>query len=250
MLSRRHPVPPALRTALLAGWAARSAGWPALLTGCAALLAGCAGGQTGEEEHFVCPVRVTALAPDESSPLGLSPGQISKQGEGEHRAAIEWLPAPATPYGPESGQSELTLGVATLGSARLVMNEDAERPCCEDNVQVDVRVTLATSAGAFNEVFDSMLFAQSADQVALFQQLAPEVLAGSFAFAGLSETERFKVLQLNARFEQGTFSGSLLAGIEQASGNGPDSSVSMGPVPLARWGKPVTSRAWCAGEAP
>jgi hypothetical protein len=204
---------------------------------------GCAGGQTGHEGYVApgqCHEQPTALELGQVSPLGFSAADVLRFVEGEHVTAIAWQPIDF-PYGPDSGQGELTLSVENLGHARYVDRGDAE--CCFAAVQVDVRVTLRTSGGALHESFVTVLEAHSAD-AAWLQMLVEPPLGGSLSFDQPAPgAERFIRLEVYAHFEPNRFSGSLRAGFQDESrGAG---VVGFRAPELTRWG--ATSSAPACG---
>jgi hypothetical protein len=207
--------------------------------------AGCAGGQSGHEgEASLCEETKTELAAHETAPLGFSPSEVLALAEGEHTAAFEWQRSSNVPYGPESGQSELTLTVTNLGAYQFVARELRETSaiseqagCCPDALQVSVRVALRTSGGALDETFDAVLEAQGAGAAALTWLIAPP-LQGSLTFdqPALGNAKLDGVL-LEARFGPTGIGGYLDAGFEDAApGDDPDGAVMHNTMRLAEWG--------------
>jgi hypothetical protein len=206
-----------------------------LLLALGASASGCAGGQTGHEDvPYPCPDERTSLELTETSRLGFSAADILSFAEGEHVATIEWQPIDV-PYGPESGSSQVTLSVESLGRARHV--DRGESACCFATVQVDVRVTISTSGGALAESFVTVLEARSADAAWLQVSIAPP-LGGSLSFDQQAlGTDRFLRLDLYAQLEPSNFSGGVRAGFESgANADEPDGVVGFRAPEVARWG--------------
>jgi hypothetical protein len=203
---------------------------------------GCAGGQTGGESvPGVCIEQRTPLDLAQASPLGFSAAEVLSFAEGEHVTTIVWQPIDV-PYGPESGASQLTLAVESLGRARYVDRDESK--CCFAAVQVDVRVTLSTSGGALGESFVTVLEAYGPNAASLQANITPP-LGGSLSFDQQAlGSESFIRLELNAHFEAAKFSGGLRAGFETRSR--PDASKSntgFRSPELASWGAPSSAPA-------
>jgi hypothetical protein len=217
------------------------------------LLGGCggaqAGGQTGEESEGRCTFAMAPLALDEESPLGFTPRAALSLAEGEHRAALRWVPTPNTPYGPESGEAEVRFTTSGAGSAQFAeVKPDQSATECRSSVRLAVTVALATSGGAFAESFPAQLVAEQAGSVELSQLLQPSTLSGSFAFEPqVLEDQRFIRVQVDAWFGAGGFAGAISAGLESGGGGGPDSSASFTAVPLACWGSVQGANAVACG---
>lgn len=183
------------------------------------LALGCAdGGQTGEETTLVCHETRTALAAEEDSPLGFGADEVLDAASAR-RATLEWL-ATDPSHMPESGLAELSVSLAPLGTAAFVQSRAAdggEAPPCQDRIEVDVRVTLATSGGALAETFDGKLRTSEPTTAELFHVF--KNLDGTLSFDAASLAGR-KVTRvtLDASFGDGALSGRLSAGIEQVSG--------------------------------
>jgi hypothetical protein len=216
-------------------------------------LAGCAGGQTGHEgENANCKETARKLGLNEASPLGFSADEVLGFAEGAHVTSFDWQPSPDVPYGPESGVSELTLAVTSLGVQRFVTREldgtsmSEELGCCSDSLQLNVRIDLRTSSGALDETFDTVLEARHAGSASLSVRLGP-VLRGKLAFDQQSlGTAKLEGLQLDARFAEGDFSGALHARFEETSlSDDPEGVTSLRIEQLAEWGQSAGSSSFC-----
>jgi hypothetical protein len=202
---------------------------------------GCAhtGGQTGEEQT-PCWSKQTPLSLDEVSPLGFSAQDSLSLAAGVHSAPLHWLPATDFPYGPESGDGEVTVTVTSLGNARFATpsaNQMQTELSCMPSVLSDVAVDFETAGGAFHEQFQGMLVASDPASARISATVLGSHLAGSFAFdpAALGSA-RLAHIQLNLSFGAQSFSGAVAAGIEQIDGANAGSSASLRNVPLACWG--------------
>lgn len=203
------------------------------------LTQGCAtsapGGQTGEEPG-ACWTKFTPLALTAVSPLGFSAQDSLNLAAGEHSATLHWIPGERA-YGPESGDSQLTVTITSLGTARFATRDGAQgvtELSCSPSVLTDVAVELDTAGGALHERFQSMLVAPRAESATLSAALLGDHIAGSFAFdpAALSG-ERLVRLTIDSSFSSDAFSGAIGAGIEQAQSG---DVTSLENVPLACWG--------------
>ncbi|MET0791532.1 MAG: hypothetical protein ABW061_08435 [Polyangiaceae bacterium] len=212
--------------------------WAALLS---AFASGCAdtGGQTGEEQTS-CWSKVTPLELAAKSPLGFSAQDSLNLAAGEHTATLHWIPATRYPYGPESGDSQLSVTITSLGSARFATQDDGQAVTellCLPSVLTDVTVEIDSAGGALHESFRGTLAASNADSATLSATLLGDHLAGSFAFDPAALTGKsLAQMTLNLSFAAGSFSGAIQAGIQQTQGNGANSSTSLENVPLACWG--------------
>jgi hypothetical protein len=206
---------------------------PALALGCAA-----EGGQTGEETPGSCSETRTALEPDEDSPLGFGAEEVLVTASAD-RAALEWL-ATEPAYGPESGTAELTLSLEALGTAAFVTSRtpDGRRAFpCEDRVEVDVAVTLATSGGALAESFEATLRAEDANEASLWHAFQNGDVEGTLSFDEDALAGRtLERVTLDARFYGGELSGSLSAGIEHRAGSASDGTASFQEITIACFG--------------
>jgi hypothetical protein len=206
-----------------------------------ALASGCAstGGQTGDEEQAPCWSKITALALDAKSPLGFSAQDSLNLAAGEHTATLHWIAA-TYPYGPESADGALQVTIASLGSAHFATREAGQafdERYCPPSVLTDVSVEFDSAGGAFHESFQGVLAASMKDSATLTATLLGDHLAGSFAFDEAALGDRnLAQIALNLSFNVASFSGALNAGIQQAHGDGANSSVSLENVPLACWG--------------
>ena len=213
------------------------------------LTQGCAtsapGGQTGEEPG-ACWTKFTPLALTAVSPLGFTAQDSLNLAAGEHSATLHWIPGERA-YGPESRDSQLTVTITSLGTARFATRDGAQgvtELSCSPSVLTDVAVELDTAGGAFHERFQSMLVASRAELATLSAELLGGHIAGNFAFEPALTGERLVRLTVNSSFSADAFSGAIGAGIEQAQSG---DVTSLENVPLACWGaSAVNPQAGCA----
>jgi hypothetical protein len=193
-----------------------------------------AGGQTGEESQTPCIEAEVPLQRHEVSSLGFSADDLLTTVGDASTATLLWVPARSLSYGPESGASTITITILHVGNARFIESEvranDSEallHPVCQDRVELDVTLSSATAGGALSEEFATRLKAASIGDIWLSHVLQPAQLSGAFAIDAQSlGTARFKRLTLEAHWSPELMRGLISAGIEQASGTGPDASVS------------------------
>jgi hypothetical protein len=187
----------------------------------AGLALGCAGGQTGEETTLACHETNTPLAADEDSSLGFGAADVLATASAS-RAALEWL-ATDPAHAPESGTSELSVSLESLGTARFVSSrtpDGREAYPCADRVEVDVAVMLGTSGGALAESFEDELHASESTAVQLSHVFENGDVGGTLSFDTASLAGRtVERITFDANFSGGALSGVLSAGIEQVSGD-------------------------------
>jgi hypothetical protein len=188
--------------------------FPVLALGCAS------GGQTGEETTVACDETRSALEAEADSPLGFGVEEVLDAASARS-AALEWL-ATNPPHTPESGTAELSVSLEPLGTAAFVQSralDGRQTRQCLDHIEVDVRVTLATSGGALAETFDGKLRATEPSVAELSHVFVNGNVEGTLSFdaAALAGREVRRVT-FEANFGDDALSGSLSAGIEQVSG--------------------------------
>jgi len=183
---------------------------------------------------------MTPLAVAEPSPLGFSAQDSLDLAAGEHAATLHWLTTTNYSYGPESGDSQLTVTITSLGSARFATQDNQaalDDLLCRPSVLTDVTVEFDSAGGAFHERFRGVLMASNADSATLSATLLGTHLAGSFAFDPATLAGRaLAQITLNLHFSAGSFSGAISAGIQETQGSGTNSSVSFENVPLSCFG--------------
>lgn len=195
---------------------------------------GNAAGETG------CATREQEVALADASRLGFSAVDMLDATLGVHTAALHWNPSTGVVnYGPEQGESVITLSVAyDDGSAYFVSaapKNGAEVACAgADHLEVDVTVKLETSGGALAEAFPARLVAQAPGKVALTRALPLSQLAGSF-FVDVPANHAIEALNVSVTFEPSSLRGELSSTITQTVGTGPDASVGAMYVKFAYW---------------
>lgn len=192
---------------------------------------------------------MTPLAVTVDSPLGFSPQDSLDLAAGERTVTLKWLPA-AYPYGPESGDSQLQVRVTSLGSAHFATQDDSQAIdslICLPTVLTDVTVEVDSAGGALHERFRGVLAASQQDSATLSATLLGAQLGGSFALdpAALAG-RRLAQVTLGLSFGEGSFSGSLDAGVEHVQGGAANGSASLENVPVACFGHAaLPGRAGC-----
>jgi hypothetical protein len=149
-----------------------------------------AGGQTGDEdtsgEGSDCDYVPTVVGLDEVTPLGFSAEEVLETALGTHSTPFFWKQG-GHEYGPESGESELTLVLGEPGEARFMKGTPKETQFdiavdCRDRLEVDVQVHASTQGGALDESFVAPIRAESAKLASLSRSFELAALNGSFAF--------------------------------------------------------------------
>lgn len=240
-----------------------------LLFGLISGLVGCStqsdtpGGQTGDEgtsNGGGCDYEPVIVGRDEVTPLGFSAEQTLDIALGVHKAPFFWK-QDGHAYGPESGESELTLEIEEPGEARFMVGKPVESTLqlgaiCPNYLEVDVKVRASTRGGALDETFVAPLRGESARVARLVHSFDVEALSGSFEFdpnsLGASTVIAFR---LDAAISEYGLSGSLTAQYElkstdvvssygQSLGSFPEeSSCSMGEIAVPFDAGPVSSKA-------
>jgi hypothetical protein len=186
-----------------------------------ALALGCAGGQTGEETTLACKETRSTLEAGEDSPLGFGAEEVLAAASARS-APLEWL-ATDPPHMPESGTALLSLSLDPLGNAAFVESrtpDGREGYPCADRVEVDARVTLATSGGALAETFEGKVRATTSTAATLSHVFDGGNVDGTLSFDAASLGGRkVRRVTFDASFVDGVLSGVLSAGIEQSSGD-------------------------------
>lgn len=145
-----------------------------------ALLAGCDGGEkdnTGEDE-LSCTETIDELSIEEDSPLGFGGRAITTLTSGEHDATLTYA---------DSSTSGMTLKVSYAdGDIRYV---DREPPAdggaewaeiCQDTVEVDVTLIFRTQDDAFDEDWETALYAYDIDVAWFNAEFDPLDMVGGF----------------------------------------------------------------------
>jgi hypothetical protein len=148
---------------------------------------------TAGEVGGLCDQSERPLALDEATPLGVSAAELFQWLAGAHHETLAWQDQSAS-FGPEHGQSEITLEIEPLG-AHFVDRSPATQSSgaglaiaeigtvgdpCADSLTLDVRLHLSTSGGALNETIETTLEAKARDFVSGHVQLPTDMLTGSF----------------------------------------------------------------------
>ena len=203
----------------------------------AILTAGAACGSTGDGGGNTldggpnCTEKATVLASaSETSVLGLSGEDVVAVAAGDHDVPIVWNAgiedAIATvKFGPESGEGQMSLSIAYEGGEVRFVESTFEDDHgyddgggdfgCEDRLEVDVQVSLATAGGALNESFVAPLSASRADFATLGHTLKLDELMGTLSITELDPPDAIIVdPRFEATFHPFGLEGSLSSGIE------------------------------------
>jgi hypothetical protein len=142
-----------------------------------------------------CDQTASALELDAQTPLGVSAAELLRWVGGTHHETLAWQDQSAS-FGPEHGQSEITIEIEPLG-ARFIDRRPAARTGgaeillvetgiggygdpCADSIALDVRLHLSTAGGALDETVDTTLDAKARDFVSGRVTLPLDMLTGSF----------------------------------------------------------------------
>lgn len=197
------------------------------------------GGQFGEESSGRCEAQErTPLERDEASPLGTTPGDLLDLAEGDHPDVLTWEQLDRS--------TEFTFTVAYDGGAMEWVDYTyvSDNPGslveigCEDTLEVEVSVILATADGAFDESFPTRLRTGGTDP---WLNHALDTVTGTFdpwdhAPADHDYDEMRAWLDV-------AFASSGVTGVVSGQGSGvigdpnlPDSVAFAENVDIARWG--------------
>lgn len=142
---------------------------------------------TGSEADLGCTEEVEPLSMEEDSPLGFGGRALTTLAGGEHSAPFTYQ---------DGTETTMTVSVSyTGGQIRYVDREveeggDGMEPAieeaaalCPDTVEVDVALEIETADGAFNEEWESYVYATSADLASFYQEFDPTDLVGTYEIA-------------------------------------------------------------------
>jgi hypothetical protein len=105
--------------------------------------------------------RTTAVSLTQQTELGFSASDVLEYAAGEHHEPLTWLSDPTIAVGPEDGVQDLTIVLEPRSdSARFHDPETGpigHGAACRSWLEVDVRVTLRSTARALHETFDATL---------------------------------------------------------------------------------------------
>lgn len=138
-------------------------------------------------DTLVCvDVSTSALAADEQSPFGFTPGEILDFVEGEHAAPMIWATGDGT---------DITVTITSTDDARYVERQAQDdgsgaesNAWCESTVDVDVLVEVSTADGSFAESWLAPLEVDSAGRAWMSKHLATGAIGGTFDFAAFDST--------------------------------------------------------------
>jgi hypothetical protein len=239
----------------------RSRPWHFLAVHLALLSSACVGTSTGnpvkppdeiptnEGGSDSCDRTITNLADlGAETPLGFSARDVLALAEANAETTLEWHTG--VPVGPESGTSTLIVQVEprdtparfvdrrpkTGGNGRGDIEIATVGTLCEDQVEIDVHVHLATGGGALDEQFDAVLRAKGPNVARMYVSRKAADLTGSLeAQLPGQPTAKLESVQLEVAFSELGPSGSLNVGfIVPASGNSSTGSATQPPA-VAHW---------------
>lgn len=204
--------------------------------------------ETNEGGSDACDRTITQLADfDAETPLGFSARDVLALAEANAETTIEWHTG--VPVGPESGTSTLIVHVEPRDTPPRFVDRrpksggsggdtDIETvgTLCDDQVEIDVRVHLATGGGALDEHFDAVLRAQGPNVARMYVSRPAADLTGSFEAHLPGEPKAtLESVQLEVAFSELGPSGSLYVGfVVPASGNSNTGSATQPPA-VAHW---------------
>ena len=183
----------------------------------------------------------TEVAPDALTFLGATPDDVLAMALGSHTETLTWHAQDIASYGPESGEHELVINVASRGAARVVKYVPDDNGVaefggdCGEQLELPVRVDLSSDGGALDEHFDATLVARSALSASLHYAPSPTALGGSFAITTVHRPG-FTLAQvdLSVAFTRFGSSGSFDGVFEIRSNDSVGAAPGNGP--LASWG--------------
>lgn len=106
----------------------------------------------------------TALALTQRTELGFSANDVLEYAAGTHRATLTWPSDPTLEVGPEDGVQDLTIALEPRTDSARFHDPETEAighgATCRSWLEVDVRVTLQSTARALHETFDATLISK------------------------------------------------------------------------------------------
>ncbi len=227
---------------------ARLALLPLLALGCSSATAD---GDYKTEGGGECVETVTVLADiDAVSALGFAPAELLALAVGEHSSPMVWGEGindsiAKVSFGPESGAGMLTATIAhTGGEVRHIASKAAESEwdggyaICNDRIEIDVEVTLASAGGALMESFVAPLRGSTAKVATLHHEIELMDLGGSLELTQV-EPEQVHVgaMQIELGISEGGLFGGASSTVEVPLGDGVAATF-------------MTYATWPGGESP
>lgn len=131
--------------------------------------------------------RTEDLEPTEPTSIGMTAGEFLDLISGEHRQSLRWLggdEAFGGTFGPETGTAEITFTVEAVDDVRYVRQGPTTAvdaiSTCDDYIEVGVRIHVASSGGALDEVVNTTVRASSGDLAEAVISIDADSLTGSF----------------------------------------------------------------------
>jgi hypothetical protein len=144
-------------------------------------------------DPYHCAETPRPLAAGDDTPFGYPADSLSTRISGTHHATLSWQNGPAT-YGPETGDSELSIEVTSTPSVEFIDRSLVARqgwviPAgvteesygCLDRIQLHADVHVSTSGGALDEVTPAVFEAGPSGIVLGWLELPLTALVGSFS---------------------------------------------------------------------
>lgn len=150
-------------------------------------------------------------------------------------------------YTPSEGATEVTITINyTDGEIREIESVPSETTgeapdidaICENRLEVDAEIVVATADGAFFETWQGTLTQSETESVPTVSiDFDPSALDGDFEITAIEGPEPDSVEgALRTTFGDEP-AGEIAILVEQSSGDGPDGTVSMAQIPVLTWGE-------------
>jgi hypothetical protein len=195
--------------------------------------------QTADGDHEVdgggeCVETVTVLADiDAVSALGFAPAELLALAAGEHSSEMVWGTGikdsiATVSFGPESGAGMLTATITHKGGeARYIASKlkdsgvwDGGGASCEDRVEIDVEVTLASAGGALMESFVAPLRGSTAKVATVHHEIELMDLGGKLELTQVEpEQVRVGAMQIELGISEGGLFGGASSTVEVPLGD-------------------------------
>jgi hypothetical protein len=203
-----------------------------------------------------CESKSSVVDPDDAKALGFSAEDVLSMAEGVHEASLAWRDPSSLEafgangtFGPNEQDDRITLTVTySDGEVRLVRFTPKEQQeadggsgiavdisCPPDQLEIEVRIQLQTSGGAFDESFDAVLAASDPLVATVSHQLPRNEIEGAFEVelgdVPSGTTITVGPVDVRASLYGGGMSGTLSSSIS-LEGNG---VASQGIMEYAHW---------------
>ena len=181
----------------------------------------------GGEEPTECTERVTVLASiDEVSPLGFSAADMLALAVGQHASGARWghdeASSASVEFTPAAGDTAVTVDLRYSGGEVRFIEADELLLydfACNDRLEVDIELDLATADGALAERIVAPQQARNPEVVTLSQRIAGGELAGTLDFTVTHPPDAATELAVRLGISPGNLSGGVAVAFGEGVGS-------------------------------